>query len=121
MEYNIYKITNLNIDKPEFIYVGSTKHCSDRKNDHKKDYYQHPDRLLYKTVRENGGWGNAVMSPIEENLCDNKIQSLILEQYWLEKLQANMNTMLKQTTIEDEKIKENQNIKQNGFKIIKGD
>ena len=103
MKHIIYKITI--IDRPEFIYVGSTKYYSNRKWEHKKDYDKHPERLLYKTIRENGGWENAVMSPIEEYVCDNKIQSLIRERYWLETLQANMNTMLKPTITEDEKTK----------------
>ena len=113
MKYIIYKIT-IN-DKPEFVYVGSTKQYSDRKYNHKKNYDKHPERLLYKTISENGGWENAVMSPIEEYICENKIQSLIRERYWLETLQANMNTMLKPIITEEERDQRNTRYKAKWF------
>ena len=113
MKYIIYKITIIN--RPEFIYVGSTKYYNNRKWEHRKDYDKHPERRLYKTIRENGGWENAVISPIEEYECDNKIQSLIRERHWLETLQANMNTMLKPTITEKEKEKRDTEYKAKWF------
>jgi hypothetical protein len=55
------------------------------------------------------------MSPIEEYVCYNKIQSLIRERYLLETLQANMNTMLKPTITEDEKTKRENEYKAEWF------
>jgi hypothetical protein len=36
-------------------------------------------------MRENGGWDNFEMTPIEEYECDTPIQARIREQYWINK------------------------------------
>jgi hypothetical protein len=77
-------------------YVGSTTNFVKRKANHKsicnkadhKDY----NRIIYQTIRDNGGWGNWEMTPLEEYPCDNHIQQQIREQYWLDKLIPTMNT-----------------------------
>ena len=76
-------------------YVGSTTNFIKRKALHKcicnkpdhKDY----GRNLYKTIRDNGGWDNWEMKPLEEFPCENHIQQQIREQYWLDKLLPTMN------------------------------
>lgn len=79
-------------------YIGSTT-CKDRrKNQHKthcnnsseknKDY----NRQVYKFIRENGGWNNWDMVVIEEYPCDNRIQLLQRERYWMEIRNSTLNT-----------------------------
>jgi hypothetical protein len=84
------------INKPDFIYVGSTKHFTNRKYHHKNSCNNEKSHnhncKLYITIRENGGFNNVEMIPIEEMICENKIQVLIRERYWFDTLQAKMNT-----------------------------
>ena len=42
-------------------------------------------------MRENGGWENWTMVPLEEYPCENSIQSRIRERYWEDTLKADMN------------------------------
>ena len=38
-------------------------------------------------MRENGGWDNFQMTPIEEYKCDTPQQAHIREQYWIENIE----------------------------------
>lgn len=76
-------------------YVGSTTNFNKRKCQHKtvsqnknsKDHHL----KLYQTIRDNGGWDNWIMKPLEEFACENKIQQVIREQYWIDNLKPEMN------------------------------
>jgi len=76
-------------------YVGSTTNFNKRKGQHKsacqneklKEYHF----KVYQTMRDNGGWDNWDMIPLEEFACENKIQQVIREQYWIDKLNPEMN------------------------------
>ena len=91
----LYKIycNDKNITK---CYVGQTSNFKNRKNAHKKVCNDNKDKkycsYLYIFIRENGGWDNWNMVPIEEYPCTNSIQSKIREQYWKDTLQAELNT-----------------------------
>ena len=78
-------------------YVGHTTDFTKRKCRHKSACCNEKSRdynlKLYKNIRDNGGWENWEMKPLEEFACENKIQACIREQYWIDKLQAKMNSV----------------------------
>jgi len=90
----IYKIccNDSNISQ---CYVGQTTNFKNRKNAHKKVCNningKRYNTFLYNFIRENGGWDNWNMVPIEIYPCENSIQSKIREQYWKEELNAELN------------------------------
>jgi hypothetical protein len=93
--YIIYEITC--IDKNiEYSYVGSTLNFRSRKSQHKHSLtmLNNPSFNLniYKFIRENGGWDNFEMRPLEEFKCETNTQSKIREQYWIDLKQSNLNS-----------------------------
>ena len=90
----IYKIVcrDLNINS---VYVGSTTDFTRRKSKHKyscnnpisKGY----NYLLYKTIRENGGWDQYIMLEVEKFACSDGNEARTRERYWFEQLNANLN------------------------------
>jgi hypothetical protein len=90
----IYKICCYDRDITE-CYIGQTSNFKNRKNAHKKvcnnvKSKRHND-YLYKFIRDNGGWDNWDMVPIEEYPCSNSVQSRIREQHWKDTLNAELN------------------------------
>jgi hypothetical protein len=49
---------------------------------------------IYQTIRDNGGWTNWDMKPLEEFPCENNTQQVIREQYWIDKLKPDMNCIV---------------------------
>jgi hypothetical protein len=76
-------------------YVGSTTNIVKRKYQHKslchKEGHKDYNLKLYKNIRDNGGWDNWKMVPLEEHPCENYTQQVIREQYWIDKLKPEMN------------------------------
>ena len=76
-------------------YVGSTTNFNQRKGNHKRNCHNESRKeynyLLYKTIRENGSWDNWTMTPLEEYPCENSVQQLIREQYWIDRLEPELN------------------------------
>jgi hypothetical protein len=76
-------------------YVGSTTNFIKRKAHHKcvcnRPSHKAYHRSIYQTIRDNGGWDNWEMKPLEEFPCENHIQQQIREQYWLDKLSPTLN------------------------------
>ena len=99
----IYKITCKDQTIKD-IYVGSTtnlkrrigEHKSDCNNKKKKNY----NYLIYKTIRENGGWDNWKITVNENYQCDSKIELLKREKYWVEELKASLNMLSPIITLE---------------------
>lgn len=64
----IYKIHSIN-DNIKDIYIGSTSNLLIRISRHKYDcntvYNKKYNRLLYRFIRENGGWDNWKITPIK--------------------------------------------------------
>ena len=93
MLYTIYKIYS---DECDYVYVGSTKNLTMRKHKHKSSCNNEKDKSynckVYETIRNNGGWNNFKLVPIEEFECDTKQQSLIREQHWITELKPKMNS-----------------------------
>ncbi len=68
----IYKIVRLSDDV--IIYVGSTtkQYISQRLVEHKNKAKKYPNRKVYKSINENGGWNNHEIILIEYCNCNSK-------------------------------------------------
>ena len=96
IDYSKTIIYHFVCNNPEIknTYVGSTTDFATRKRDHKsycKGSGTGTNTYKYKVMRENGGWENWTMIPLEEYPCETSIQSRIRERYWEDKLKADMN------------------------------
>ena len=78
----------------KFMYVNSTKHFEARKQWHKEIYFDNEDpwnkTLLYKTIRENGGFDNFIIEPIEYGYFDNIEKVIKREITLIDELKSNM-------------------------------
>lgn len=71
-------------------FVASTTNLTKRKAYHKALYkvvYDNPEHphytdMVYKTIRENGGWDNWRIRVLELFPCDNVFQQCTRERYW---------------------------------------
>ena len=89
----IYK---LEITGTNFLYVGHTENYKQRVDNHRAacQYNLDPNSLIkngkcqvYSEINRNGGWAKVTMTPVEEFVSKNKVQSRIREQYWIDKIQ----------------------------------
>src|ERR1700752_274161 len=100
----IYKIVCKDINIKD-LYVGSTTNFIKRKYCHKsrcnniksKNY----NSVVYKFIRDNKGWNNWDMIMVEEYPCENNLQKLQRERYWIETLQAKLNIQIPILTKEE--------------------
>jgi hypothetical protein len=104
-QYMMYKITCEDI--PEYIYIGCTVNFRQRKCTHKttcnkEDVIGH-NRKLYTTIRENGGWENWTMSPIETYECETKIQAHMRETALMDIYKSNLNSVVSFRSEEEKK------------------
>ena len=78
----------------KYMYVNSTKHFEARKEWHEKVYWDEEDpwnkTLLYRTIRENGGWDNFIIEPIEYGYFDNIEKVIKREITLIEELKSNV-------------------------------
>lgn len=79
----IYKIYCKN-PEVKYTYFGSTTRFAIRKHSHKVNCIDMPNKRLYKTINENGGWDNWTMAPIEQFPCENRMALNIREQFWID-------------------------------------
>ena len=97
----IYKIVCNNTDIKD-TYVGSCCHFRKRKNAHKTDCNNKKSKKynlrVYQFIRENGRWDNWSMIQIEPYPCNNKRELETRERYWLEQLNANLNSQIPSRT-----------------------
>jgi len=94
----IYEIFNESLN---FRYIGSTGNFSSRKATHKTNCKKQLKLKLYETINENGGWDNFTMRPIEEFVCENKLEARIRERFWCEMYNPNLNMRKAYTSIEE--------------------
>jgi len=89
----IYKIE---IPGTNFLYVGHTESYKQRLDNHRtacksnlnpNALNQNKNCPLYSEINRNGGWTKVTMTPVEEFVSKNKVQSRIREQYWIDKIQ----------------------------------
>ena len=80
------------------IYVGSTTNFKTRKNMHKSSCCNENGKSynlnVYQFIRENGGWDNWDMILIEKFKCSNKLELLKRERYYIETLNARLNSRI---------------------------
>lgn len=90
----IYK---LEITGTNFLYVGHTESYKQRLDNHRTACRANlnPNALsqnrkcpLYVEINKHGGWEKVTMTPVEEFVSKNKVQSRIREQYWIDKIQV---------------------------------
>jgi hypothetical protein len=92
----IYKIVPKDITL-NYCYVGSTICLQTRTNHHKSvcnntNSNRH-NLLLYKTIRENGGWENWEVIKIIDYPCETEIEAKQKEQEYIKELSANLNAI----------------------------
>lgn len=104
MKYVIYKI-----QIKDYIYIGSTMNFTIRKSKHKESCNAGKELLVYRTIRENGGWDCCTMVPIKEIEVESKIQAHIAEEAVRVEYNAKMNT--RRAYLSEEDKKEHQNIR----------
>jgi len=90
----IYKIE---ISGTNFLYVGHTESYKQRLDNHRTackanldpdSRSQNKNCPLYIEINKQGGWTKVTMTPVEEFVSKNKVQSRIREQYWIDKIQV---------------------------------
>ena len=76
-------------------YAGSTINMTTRKCNHKSSCNNINSKcyhlLVYKIIRENGGWSNWKMLQLESIFVKDKPEAKRREQYWIEYYHAEMN------------------------------
>ena len=98
MKYIIYKI-----QIKDYIYIGSTKNFTMRKARHKQYCNSGKDFLVYRTIRENGGWDCCTMVPIKEIEVESKRHAEMAEEQVRVEYNAQMNTKRAYVTEEQKK------------------
>jgi hypothetical protein len=104
----IYKIIPNN-NELKYCYIGNTTDIMKRTNGHRSSCEninsRAYNRLLYKTIRENGGWNEWSLIVIENFPCNNDIEAREREQFYINELNANLN-IIRAFRTEDEKIEQ---------------
>tara|TARA_R110000772_G_scaffold160736_1_gene271890 strand:- start:172 stop:678 length:507 start_codon:yes stop_codon:yes gene_type:complete len=93
-DYIVYKLCSDNCDDS---YIGSTRNITQRKKNHKsvcnnknnKGYNQ----KTYRTIRDNGGWENWRMVPLELMKNSTKLEAEMNEEFHRVQLKAKLNSM----------------------------
>lgn len=93
----VYRLVCSDVDVKE-IYVGSTDSLRNRKATH-KCACTNPDHddynfLVYRYIREHGGWDNWIMVVIETFEYNEKYELKTRERYWIETLHATLNCQI---------------------------
>ena len=93
----IYKLCCKDINIKE-IYIGSTTNFKRRKCEHKSTCNNSNNKNynlnVYQYIRANGNWDNWDMIIIEKFECNDKLELHKRERYWLENLQASLNSKI---------------------------
>jgi hypothetical protein len=78
------------------IYIGHTTNFTKRKNSHKTSCSNENDKkykqYVYEFIRNNGGWENWTIVQIENINCKDKREAEATEHYWIESLNATLNS-----------------------------
>jgi len=94
----IYKLKHNEDYDDTNIYVGSTTNFKNRKNQHKNACYNEKNKnynmFIYQYIRDNGGWEQWVMIPIEQQPCNSKKELEIRERYHIDLLRPSLNKQL---------------------------
>lgn len=75
------------------IYVGHTTDFIRRKSKHKHhSKNENSKEKKYATIRNNGGWDNWSMIEVEKYKCKDQNEARARERYWMEELNATLNS-----------------------------
>ncbi len=88
MKYIIYKI-----QIKDYIYIGSTQRFTQRKAQHKRNCINGNELLVYRTIRDNGGWDCCSIIPVKEIEVESKTQAHIAEEEVRIEYSAQMNSI----------------------------
>jgi hypothetical protein len=104
----IYKIIPNNSEL-NYCYIGNTTNVKQRLNNHYSNCININSKsyniLLYKTIRENGGWDEWSLIEIEHFPCSNGTEARQREQYYIMKYNSNLNAVRSYRT-EEEKLEQ---------------
>ena len=104
--YIMYKITCN--DNENLIYIGSTKNFKCRKSLHKgccdNEKSKKYNFKIYQNIRENGGWSNFTMKPIEMYYTDSKIKAKIRENELMEVFNSSLNDKRAYTSVDEKQL-----------------
>lgn len=94
MKFTIYEIYS-NQPGINQCYIGSTTRFTSRKSHHKKNTNNKRSksyhRRLYRYIRDNGGWENFIIEPLEIIECETRGEGLIREQYFIDLFKPTLN------------------------------
>ena len=100
----VYKLCCKDVDITD-LYIGSTTNMRQRKAKHKSacdnknsDGY---NLNVYKFIRDNGGFNNWSMIMIERVECDNKIDLIKRERYYIDHLKPSLNKAVPLRTVKE--------------------
>jgi hypothetical protein len=91
MKAYIYKIYCKDTNIVDF-YVGQTNIFERRKLEHRLYCNDKYKQKLYTFINNNGGWDNWLMEIIEEIDCETNKEILEKEKYYIQELNATLNT-----------------------------
>ena len=95
----IYKLCHCSDLENENIYIGSTTNFRRRKNIHKSDCnIEKKNYPVYQVIRDNEGWDEWQMIPIEVFPCNNKKELEVRERYHIEILKPKLNKFIPSRT-----------------------
>ena len=91
----IYKLKHNEDYDDNNIYVGSTTNFKHRKNYHKNSCSNEKNKNynvpVYQYIRDNGGWDEWVMIPIEPYPCNSKKELEIRERHHIDLFKSKLN------------------------------
>ena len=94
----IYKLCHCNDLENENIYIGSTTNFRIRKNKHKSNCNNEKSKdyniFVYQFIRDNGGWNEWQMIPIEVYPCNDKKELEVRERHHIELLKPKLNKQI---------------------------
>jgi len=94
----IYKIKHNEDYDDNDIYIGSTTNFKNRKGGHKHTCNNEKDKnynlTVYQFIRDNDGWDNFVMIPIEPYHCNDKDELKIRERHHIDLLRPTLNKVI---------------------------
>ena len=96
----IYKIHHN--DDDTLLYVGHTTNFIKRKNYHKNDC-KSSQKLVYKMIRENGGWECFTMIVLKDFPCVSKTEACIEKDKIMREMKASLNTLRAYTSLEEKR------------------
>jgi len=101
----IYKIKHNEDYEDLNIYIGSTTNFKNRKYQHKvncnNENHQNYSSKVYEYIRNNGGWDDWVMIPIEQYSCNSKKELEIKERYYIDLLRPTLNKNIPTRTFKE--------------------